>query len=204
MKTDLELLAAWRDDDASAGGELFRRYFDPLFRFFVNKVPDDAEDLIQNTLMACVRYGDKVGQASSFRAYLFTMARNELYRFLRSKKPHGEIDFGVSSLVDLAPSPSTVLGSAERERQLLGALRSLPVDAQLILELHYWEDLSTAELAEILEMPQGTAKSRIRRAKQLLQTALRRGTDPTETDALERWVRSMRDKVATARELSPS
>jgi RNA polymerase sigma-70 factor (ECF subfamily) len=196
VKTDLELLAAWRADDSAAGSELFRRYFDPLYRFFVNKVPDEAEDLMQNTWMACVRYGDSLERASSFRAYLFTMARNELYRHLRVSKPTDKAEFGVSSIVDLAPTPVTIVGSAETERQLLGALRALPVDAQVILELHYWEELTTQELGEILEIPQGTAKSRLRRAKQLLESALQRGPDPTDTDAIDRWVRSMRAKLS--------
>jgi RNA polymerase sigma factor (sigma-70 family) len=196
VRSDLELLAAWRADDAAAGSELFRRYFDPLYRFFVNKVAGDAEDLMQNTWMACVRYGDHLERASSFRAYLFTVARNELYRHLRARRPSADVDFGASSIADLSPSPMTVLGSAERERRLLGALRSLPVESQITLELHYWEDLSTAELAEILEVPQGTAKTRLRRAKQLLDQALRRGRQPTDTDAIDRWVRSMREKVS--------
>lgn len=195
MRSDLELLASWRDGDQASGSELFRRYFDPLYRFFVNKVAVEAEDLMQNTWMACVRYGDSLERASSFRAYLFTVARNELYRHLRARRPDTEVDFGASSIIDLSPSPVTVLGSAERERRLLGALRSLPVESQVILELHYWEDLTTAELAEILELPHGTAKSRLRRAKQLLDQALHRGRKATDTDAMDRWVRSMREKV---------
>lgn len=196
VRSDLELLAAWRSEDAAAGSELFRRYFDPLYRFFVNKVGAEAEDLMQNTWMACVRYGGSLERASSFRAYLFTMARHELYRHLRARRPDAEVDFGASSIVDLSPSPMTVLGSAERERRLLGALRSLPVESQVILELHYWEDLPSSELAEILEVPHGTAKTRLRRAKQLLDQALHRDRPPAEGDALEAWVRSMREKVA--------
>ena len=196
MRSDGELLAAWRADDQAAGSELFRRYFDPLYRFFVNKIADEAEDLIQNTWIACVRYGDSLERASSFRAYLFTVARNELYRHIRRARPCVDVDLGASSMVDLSPSPTTILGTAERDRQLLGALRSLPVEAQVILELHYWEDLSTAELAEILDLPQGTAKSRLRRARQLLDVALLRGDAAEDHDALDRWIRSVRGKIA--------
>lgn len=201
MDEDLELLRAWRAGDDDAGSELFRRHFDALYRFFVNKVPDAAEDLMQNTLMACVRYGSAVERASSFRAYLLTMARHELYRHLRQQPPRD--DLGVSSIAALSPSPITVVGLVERERRLLGALRSLPVDAQVILELHYWEECSTAELGEVLEVPHGTAKTRLRRAKRLLTTALHRAEEPTASDDLDRWVRSMRAKVGGETDAEP-
>jgi len=196
VTSDLELLEAWRNGDKKAGSELFSRHFDSLYRFFASKVADDAEDLIQGTWMACVRYGDTVSKAASFRAYLFTVARNQLYRMLRNRQASGAaVDFTVSAIVDLAPSPATVAVAAQRDRDLLGALRSLPLESQLVLELHYWEDLSATELAEVLDMPVGTVKSRIRRAKQLLATALQRGKEATEDDALDDWVRSMRAKI---------
>lgn len=195
MASDLELLARWGAGDQSAGSELFKRHFDSLYRFFANKLSAEAEDLVQSTWMACVRYSAKVEKAASFRAYLFAIARNELYRALRDRAPLGAVDFGTSSIVDLSPSPVTVAAAAARDRDLLGALRALPVEAQVVLELHYWEDLSATELAQVLDVPAGTAKSRLRRAKQLLVVALRRGKTATDDDGLEQWVRSMRAKV---------
>ena len=194
MVSDLELLACWRAGDQTAGSELFKRHFAGLYRFFVNKVDSEAEDLIQRTLMACVRYRDGLERVTSFKAYLFTVARNELYRHLRKRKPEG-IDFTTDSVADLGPSPATLLGDRQRDRLLLGALRSLPVESQLLLELHYWEDLSTAELAAVLEVPHGTAKTRLRRAKQLLTEALRAGAEASPDDGIDRWIRSMRARL---------
>jgi RNA polymerase sigma-70 factor (ECF subfamily) len=73
----------------------------------------------------------------------------------------------------------------------------LPVDLQVALELHYWEDLSTAELAGILEIPQGTVKSRLRRAREALVTAIEQlSTDPQQRretiDNLDQWAREVR------------
>jgi RNA polymerase sigma-70 factor (ECF subfamily) len=192
MSSDVELLESWRAGDKSAGSELFRRYFDSLYRFFVNKLADEAEDLIQSTWMSCVRYAEQVAAATSFRAYLFTMARNELCHALRRKQPQSQVDFGVTSLQDLSPSPRTAAVAGEEERALLGALRALPLDLQLLLELHYWEELSTAELAGVLEIPQGTVKTRIRRARELLEEALASGPQVLHGDELDAWVRSMR------------
>ncbi len=191
MATDLELLARWRADDPAAGSELFKRHFDGLYRFFANKVDSEAEDLIQRTMMACVRYRDNLAEIASFKAYLYTIARNELYRHLRGRRSE-DIDFTVASIADLGPSPATVLGEQQRDRRLLGARRSLPVESQLLLELHYWEELSTAELATVLGVPQGTAKTRLRKARQQLADALEHGPEATGTDRLDLWIRSMR------------
>jgi RNA polymerase sigma-70 factor (ECF subfamily) len=49
----------------------------------------------------------------------------------------------------------------------------LPLDLQTALELHYWEELSTAELAEVLAIPQGTVKTRLFRAREQLRVLLR-------------------------------
>ena len=52
MSTDLDLLQAWNDGDPGAGSRLLERHFDPLCRFFRNKVGEDAEELIQSTFLA--------------------------------------------------------------------------------------------------------------------------------------------------------
>jgi len=85
--------------------------------------------------------------------------------------------------------------AGEEERALLGALRGLPLELQVLLELHYWEDLSTSELAGVLEIPQGTVKTRIRRARELLESALASGPRPLHGDQLDEWVRSMRRRA---------
>ena len=86
MRADIELLEAWKEGDASAGRELFARHFDSVFRFFRNKVDGAAEDLTQQTFMGCLRGRDKFRGESSFRTYLFTIARKRLYTFLRDRQ----------------------------------------------------------------------------------------------------------------------
>ncbi|MEZ4372915.1 MAG: sigma-70 family RNA polymerase sigma factor [Polyangiaceae bacterium] len=51
-----------------------------------------------------------------------------------------------------------------RSNRLVEALQRLPLDLQMAIELYYWEELSVAELAEALEIPAGTVKSRLHRA----------------------------------------
>lgn len=171
---DLDLLRAWREGDRDAGNQLLERYFQPLYRFFSGKLDDEVDDLIQRTMLACVRHQERLAQARSFRAYVFRIARNELYDHLRSRVKNRDIDFGVTSVVDLGTSPSVRLDAHLSQQRLREAMRALPVDLQVALELHYWEGLSGSELAEALDIPVGTAKSRLRKAKQEVERTMKR------------------------------
>ena len=201
MRSDFELLDAWRAGDAKAGNELFRRHFDAVCRFFRNKVHDGVEDLIQKTFMACVRSRDAFRKEGSFRAYLFTIARHELYQhFERHSRDQRRINPEVDSVVHLGPGPSTVAARRAEQRLLLDALRKLPLNLQIALELFYWEDMSASELADVLGIPEGTVRTRLRRARQLLEESLRdSGASAPDISAtltgLEEWARSLRQVV---------
>ncbi|MCR9161301.1 MAG: RNA polymerase sigma factor [Nannocystaceae bacterium] len=168
--TDVELLRAWADGDAAAGNTLFRRHFDTLFRFFSTKVDGPADDLVQETFLACLRGSARFEARASFRTYMLRIARNRLCEYYRGKRrafsPHED------SVVDAGASPSTVLGAKEREGRLLAALRQLPLDFQLTLELFYWEGMKTHEIAEVLDISPHTTRSRLARARDRLREAL--------------------------------
>jgi len=199
MKTDVELLQAWRAGDLRAGDQLFQRYFESLYRFFATKVDGGVEDLIQRTLLVCVERRDHVREDGRFKAYLFTVARHELYARLRSLQRERQTDdISEISVEDLGESAGTMLGKRREHRLLLRALRSLPVGLQLLLELHYWEGMSTADLAACLDIPQGTVKSRMRQARKRLDEQIRAMADSPEllsstVDNLDRWVGELRD-----------
>lgn len=205
---DLELLQAWRDGDAQAGNELFHRHFDSICRFFSSKIQGDVEDLIQRTFLACVESRDRYAGQASFRAYLFGIARNVLHRYFRDKVRNRERFTALESTAqDLAPGPSLLLADKREHRLLLTALRALPLDHQIMLELYYWENLSGPELATALELPEGTVRGRIRRAKQLLEAAIADCADSPEVQRstlanLESWARSVKHKFAQAQEPS--
>jgi RNA polymerase sigma-70 factor (ECF subfamily) len=93
-----------------------------------------------------------------------------------------------------------VIDGRREQVQLLAALRQLPVDLQVLLELRYFEKLRSIELAEILEIPHGTVRSRIRRALELVRQHLAEATELTDaSDAdFERWALELREGHARA------
>jgi RNA polymerase sigma-70 factor (ECF subfamily) len=163
MQSDVELLTAWRAGDALCGERLFDRHFRVLNRFFRSKVAAETDDLVQRTFLACVEGRDRIRDDTHFRAYMFGAARRILYRELRGRLGDAVADLSVASIHDLHPGLETGLLGQEDERVLLGALRRIPVDYQVALELRFWQDLTGPELALALGIPEGTVRTRIRR-----------------------------------------
>jgi RNA polymerase sigma factor (sigma-70 family) len=168
-EADDALLERWRAGDPEAASALFERHFDALYRFFRNKAEAVADDLVQRTMLACFEARDRFRGDSSFRTYLFSIARNQLLTHLtRGRQAGTPIDPDRESIADGAPSPSSAVGRRREQALVLAALRRLPIDHQILVELFYWEDLSAREMGEVLGAPEGTIRTRLRKARALL------------------------------------
>lgn len=174
MTDDLELFTSWRAGDRAAGSALIERHFDALARFFGSKVgATHQDDLVQRTFLACIEGAAGFRGDSSFRAFLFGIARNLVFEHYRSRVRDGrnDPDFTTGALVDLAPGLVTAAAARAAQARLAIALERIPLEAQILVELYYWEELSVEELAAVLAVPAGTIKSRLHRARTLLREA---------------------------------
>jgi len=171
MDEDAVLLERWRDGDSASGRALFARYFDALYRFFETKC-DEPDDLVQSTFLALTRSQRAFTGRGSFRAYVYAIARNELYMRYRALRREREFDPDVSSIAEIVTTPAGRLARNQQHRQLLEALRTLPVEQQTLLELHYWEELDPAALAEVFDVTPGVIRTRLYRARTALRAAL--------------------------------
>ena len=171
--SDFELLDRWRAGDNPAGQELLARHFDSLCGFFESKCDQDADDLVQRTMLACVASKQTFRKQASFRTYMFTVARNELFHYLQAKRRDGQrLDFSITSIAELITTPgSRMIKDADKQR-VVGALRQLPIEAQTLLELHYWQELDAEALAEVFEIEPGAVRVRLHRARQKLRELL--------------------------------
>ncbi len=202
--TDDELLAAWRTGDKRAGEQLFDRHFKALTRFFRNKVGPNKtghgiDDLIQSTLLGLLEAQARFRGDGDFRAFVFGVANNVLRNhYRRARRDARQVDFGVTSVHDLAAGPSQLLADKDEQRLLLRALRRIPIEHQILLELYFWEPLPAPEIAHALSIPVGTVRTRIRRAKALLEERMTelaadgRLLESTVSN-LDDWARSIRE-----------
>ncbi len=168
MATDAELLESWRGGDSRAGEELVSRHWTSISRFFRAKVGDDGADLISQTFLACVEGRDRI-DGGNVRAYLFAVARRRLADHFRQRQ---HVDLSVTSLADMKTGPVTHLGRQEQRELLQRGLALIPLDDQIALELLYFEELPTAEIALVLEVGENTVRSRLARARDKLRKAL--------------------------------
>jgi RNA polymerase sigma-70 factor (ECF subfamily) len=196
--SDVELLEAWRAGDKTAGNRLVRRYFARVHHFFKSKVKSGAEDLTQQTFLACVEARDRVDAKRGFRPYLFGIARGKLlHHYRRIRRHDARLNPLETSVAALDGNVSGLVASRQEQRLLLLALRKLPLDYQIALEMYYWEDMKVTEVAAVLGAPEGTVKARLARARdQLREQIAELATDPNVRDTtvkhLEDWARSLR------------
>jgi RNA polymerase sigma factor (sigma-70 family) len=139
---------------------------------------------VQRTLLACVSAKGSLRGDSSFRTWLFTVARHELFQHLRREQRAGvPVDLAVSSIEQLVTTPGSRLARKAEHQRVLAALRQLPVEQQTLLELHYWEDLDVAELSTVFELEPGTTRVKLYRARQKLKELLAASDEDAEAQA---------------------
>lgn len=173
MSSDTELLAAWSDGDEAAGTELFDRYYGPVARFFRTKAGAEAADLVQETFLRCVKGAERFRADGSFRSFLFAIAYNVLHDHCRRRMRDAKhFDPATVTAHDLGPGPRTNAARREQQRLIVRALQRIPLVYQVVLELHYWEGATVAEIAEIIAAPPGTIKTRLRKGRALLEVEL--------------------------------
>ena len=207
--TDGGLLQAWASGDAQAGDRLVRRYFDPLYGFFRSKLSGEIDDLIQRTFLSALRTQDRLRDRSAFRGYLFAIARNELYAELRARLTDPVADLGASSMDKLMVGgsgydPVNELAEHAEHVLLLRALRRLPLDDQIALELFYWKGLDAAEVGAAFHTTASGIRSRLARARARLAEVIRElGADArlaeSTIDGFERWSASLGEQLPKTR-----
>ena len=154
---------------------MVRRHFAVLERFFANKVHEgDRADLIQATLLECTRSVDRFRGESRFCTYLLSIARNVLLHHYRTcARKLDRIDPLSSSVVEVMVDATLGSADAVGERHAVWqALRRLPLELQMVIELRYFEHLTLDECAVVLGTCPSAVSRRIHRAKRRLRGVL--------------------------------
>lgn len=193
-ESDIELLNAWGTGNTAAGGELLRRHFESLYRFFAMKVDGTIEDLVQRTLLGAVEGRDRIRDSTRFRSYLLGIARFVLIDHLRGKAKNFDVLDEPVALV--APTPPSLIADKEEQRLLLRALRKLPLRLQIVVGLYYFEGLKVAEIADVTEAPNGTVKDRLATARARIRETVEKLAESPALAAstlggFETWLREL-------------
>lgn len=180
---DGDLLRLMLGGDESAFATLYRRYQGGIYRFARQMTGEGglAEEVTQEVFLILMREGKSFKpQRGSLRAWLYGIARNCIRRCLDRERPYVglESEEGEENAADLLPDPCAPedglagLGSRETVERVRRAVLSLPAgyrEAVVLCELH---EVGYAEAAQIMACPVGTVRSRLHRARELLQQRL--------------------------------
>jgi RNA polymerase sigma-70 factor (ECF subfamily) len=183
---DLDLVALAKNGDQNAFGKLMARYRDSIFYMVLKMVHnrDDAEDL---TIEAFGKAFNNIGNYSAdfaFSTWLFKIATNNSIDFIRKKRLQTtSLDQGSSndesdtsshvSVKDHAPDPEESMVKEQRAAKIRTAIEQLSPKYRALVELRYLDELSYEEIAEKLDIPLGTVKAQLFRAKDMLYNILK-------------------------------
>jgi RNA polymerase sigma-70 factor (ECF subfamily) len=175
---DQAVLGRMGRGDEAALAELYDRHARPVYSLALRILQDtaDAEDVVQEVFAQAWRQASRYdARRGAPVAWLLTMARSRAIDRLRAKRvrpdsvPPSE---NLREIADQATLPDAQLLTTEQVARVRTALADLPMLQRAALELAYYEGLTHAEIAERLEQPLGTVKTRIRLAMGKLREAL--------------------------------
>jgi len=174
--SDERLMLAFAHGSSEAFTELFHRYKQPIFGFFCRRVSDpaNAEELAQETFFALLRAASRYEPRALFRTYLYAIG----FKILRAHRRKAAFRAALLGHRNSIPDPSKH-DATESGLWVRRAVEKLdPVDREIVM-LREFEQLSYAEIADLLQLPLNTVRSRLFRGR----AALRDFLEPRKQEA---------------------
>ena len=172
---EILLISRARGGDREAFGELVEQYRDNVYRLAYRMCGNayDADEAAQEAFVAAWRALPNFRGDAKFSTWLYRLTTNAAIDVMRREKRHQTVGDGeMMELADDADSPQETVERTEQQEAVQKALATLSEEYREVLLLRYMEELDYAEIAEVLQLPSGTVKSRINRAKAALKAAL--------------------------------
>lgn len=170
---DRDLIAKARRGDVEAFNLLVSRWEKRVFNYLLRLLGhrEDALDVSQDVFLKAYQNLPKLDDAARFAGWLFRIAHNEAFSLLRRKRPETELPADPSILLR-TPDTGNRLLPLELSLAVEGALKRLNDDQRETVLLKVYQGFKFDEIAEILDCPVSTVKSRLYTALELLKTAL--------------------------------
>jgi len=172
-ETDEQLVRKSQEDNERAFGELVSRYESKVYSLALKMVrnPEDAEDVLQDTFLRAYRGIKSFKGNSTFSTWIYRITANSALMRLRKRQlPTVSIDDADEreapiNIADWAPGPVEQILNQETQAAMTEAIEALPPEFRQVFVLRDIEELSNAEVAEILDLSVAAVKSRLHRAR---------------------------------------
>lgn len=178
MSDDAQLIEATRAGDSEAFGRLVQRHQDRLYNslFRVLGSAEDARDVVQDAFVQAYLKLETFRGAAAFYTWLYRIAFNLAMSHARKRRPTTSLEQARESFgrepVDGQPGPDAHMVRRERVQLVHAALAALSAESRQVLVLRELEGCRYDQIAEILELPVGTVRSRLFRAREQLREQL--------------------------------
>ena len=182
-RIDIELMLRMQIGDLEAFEQLFKKFEKPIYNFFVRLGSDrtHAEDLLQDTFLRLWKSSASYFPQGKFSTYLFQIAKNVFFSYIDKKKrqrelslDYGDSEAGAEFLFEAEESsPTASMEQEELAKIILNAIEKLDEKHRMVFVLAHYQDLKYAEIAEVLDIPLGTVKTRMMHAERKLREILR-------------------------------
>ena len=185
MVDDRELIEAALKGNSAAFGELVRKYQDRLYNTIAHLIgsSEDAKDVVQDAFVKAFVKLETFEHSCAFYTWLYRIAFNTAMSRQRRRRPTESIDRGCGhdcghDPPDHGPAPGDRLEREELAEQVRAALHRLSDDHRTVLVLRDIDGCDYETIGEILDLPLGTVRSRIHRARLELRDELKRVLQP--------------------------
>lgn len=169
---DRALIEAFQDGDEFAFISLYNRYKGPVYAYCLKMLLDSeqAQDVMQETFLRIYENRDRLMNANSFKAWTFTIARNQCLNQFRRSNRHVQLtmDDAMASVKSDNPSAMSKLEKSEQIRFVNHFLGQLKPDYREVLVLREYQNLSYEEIAAITRSTLSAVKSRLFKARKKL------------------------------------
>lgn len=172
VATDPDLADMVLAGDSHAFEHLFKRYSDSLHQLYLQRTggkTDDTDDLIQEIFVKAFLHLDSYDKRYTFGQWIYTIAKNTFIDYVRKRRDDLSIDNTrgeyIKPPVSLTPNPEENIIHAQQRVQLEEYLEKMNPKYRKLIELRFFKDLSYEEIAAQLDMPLGTVKTQIHRAR---------------------------------------
>lgn len=175
---DQQLIRLTLDGQQEAFGHLIHKYQGRLYNGMVHIIrdPSEAEDVVQDAFVLAMTRLDSFKGNSQFFTWLYRIGYNVAITKLRKKKPtvslQGNDDSFKLNLPDDGPAPGDKMSQQESVSQLMTAMGRLTEEHRSILVLREMEEMDYDAISQILDLPVGTVRSRLHRARSQLKEQL--------------------------------
>lgn len=165
--------------------QVVREYADMVYRIAVanTRVTQDAEDVFQEVFVKLVRYKDRIEDENHLKNWLIRVTINESRRIEGSGwKKNVSLDTTDDEDTEWTPedestdtNPEDAFLESERNESVLEKVRELPQKYREVIYLHFYEDKKILDISKMLGLNEGTVKTRLRRAKDILSKSMKGG-----------------------------